>query len=393
MSHLAKPKLIRTATVGVSLDLLLKGQLKFLNQHFEVVAVSGGGDHLRKVYDREGVRVAEVAMHRKISVFHDIASLLSLYRTFKTEKPDIVHSITPKAGLLSMLAAKMAGVPIRAHTFTGLIFPYKKGILQQLLIWMDRVTCICATSIYPEGNGVKQDLMRYKITSKPLKILANGNVNGVDMDYFNATSVEPNHITAAKQECQIKTEDTVFLFIGRLVKDKGVVELVKAFVELSEGDKKCKLILVGPLESELDPLPADISTLIEIHPRIVWVGFKIDVRPYIVIADVLTFPSYREGFPNVPLQCGAFKKAMILSDVCGCNEIVTHQKSGLLVPTRSVGELVKAMRELSANPSLRDKYGNNVYDFIHLNFQQEEVWKAIENEYKEQIVLSTKINA
>jgi glycosyltransferase involved in cell wall biosynthesis len=388
-----KSKIIRIATASISIHLLLKGQLTFLRGKYEVIALAGDENYLEEIRIRERVGTMHIPMLRKISVLRDLNSLLQMVRFFRTERPVLVHSITPKAGLIAMLAARITGVPVRMHTYTGLIFPYKKGILQQLLIWMDRVTCICATSIYPEGNGVKQDLMRYKITSKPLKVLANGNVNGVDMDYFNATSVEPNHITAAKQECQIKTEDTVFLFIGRLVKDKGVVELIKAFVELSEGDKKCKLILVGPLESELDPLPADISTLIEIHPRIVWVGFKIDVRPYIVIADVLTFPSYREGFPNVPLQCGAFKKAMILSDVCGCNEIVTHQKSGLLVPTRSVGELVKAMRELSANPSLREEYGNNVYDFIHLNFQQEEVWKAIENEYKEQILLSTKINA
>jgi glycosyltransferase involved in cell wall biosynthesis len=388
-----KSKIIRIATASISIHLLLKGQLTFLRGKYEVIALAGDENYLEEIRIRERVGTMHIPMLRKISVLRDLNSLLQMVRFFRTERPVLVHSITPKAGLIAMLAARITGVPVRMHTYTGLIFPYKKGILQQLLIWMDRVTCICATSIYPEGNGVKQDLMRYKITSKPLKVLANGNVNGVDMDYFNATSVEPNHITAAKQECQIKTEDTVFLFIGRLVEDKGVVELIKAFVELSEGDKKCKLILVGPLESELDPLPADISTLIEIHPRIVWVGFKIDVRPYIVIADVLTFPSYREGFPNVPLQCGAFKKAMILSDVCGCNEIVTHQKSGLLVPTRSVGELVKAMRELSANPSLREEYGNNVYDFIHLNFQQEEVWKAIENEYKEQILLSTKINA
>jgi glycosyltransferase involved in cell wall biosynthesis len=382
-----KSKIVRIATASISIHLLLKGQLTFLRGKYEVIAVAGDENYLEEIRIRERVGTMHIPMMRKISVLRDFNSLLQMVRFFRTERPVLVHSITPKAGLIAMLAARITRVPVRMHTYTGLIFPYKKGILQQLLIWMDRVTCICATSIYPEGNGVKQDLLRYKITSKPLKVLANGNVNGVDMDYFNATSVEPNHITAAKQECQITTEDTVFLFIGRLVKDKGVVELIKAFVELSEGDKKCKLILVGPLESELDPLPADISAIIEIHPRIVWVGFKIDVRPYIVIADVLTFPSYREGFPNVPLQCGSFKKAMILSDISGCNEIVTHQKSGLLVSPRSVGELVQAMRELSANPSLREEYGNNVYDFIHLNFQQEEVWKAIDLEYEKQILL------
>ena len=184
-----KPKLFRIATVPMSLNLLLKGQLRFLNDHFEVTAISGAGKDLDIVAEREGVKIHPIEMHRPISFIQDITSLWQLYKYFKKEKPDIIHSITPKAGLLSMMAGKLAGVPIRMHTFTGLIFPYKNGYMKRTLIIMDRILCRCATHVYPEGKGVKEDLQRHNITNKPLKIIANGNVNGVDLDYYHPEAI------------------------------------------------------------------------------------------------------------------------------------------------------------------------------------------------------------
>ncbi len=179
-------KIIRTSTVPISLNILLKGQLKFLAQFFTVIGVSGDGQDLEEVEKREGIKTYPIEMERGISPVKDLVSLYRLYLLFKVEKPQIVHSITPKAGLLTMLAGKMAGVPIRMHTFTGLIFPTRKGLVQKLLIKMDKLLCWSATNIYPEGKGVKDDLIKYKITSKPLKVLANGNVNGIDLDYFSS---------------------------------------------------------------------------------------------------------------------------------------------------------------------------------------------------------------
>src|SRR5690606_23303641 len=147
------------------------------------IAISSSGPMLDEVADREGVSIQSVEMERDISPLKDLVSLFCLYYKFKKEKPDIVHSITPKAGLLSMIAAKFAGIPIRMHTFTGLIFPSKSGLKQRTLIYMDRLLCWAATNIYPEGNGVKNDLINYNITSKPMKVLANGNVNGIDTSF------------------------------------------------------------------------------------------------------------------------------------------------------------------------------------------------------------------
>src|SRR5690554_925374 len=176
----------------------------------------GEDEHLKTVRKREKVKTISVKTERKISIFNDFRSLMKLYRVFKNEKPLIVHSITPKAGLLSMLAARFAGVPIRMHTFTGLIFPSKTGIMQKLLIQMDKVLCWAATNVYPEGNGVKQDLINYKITKKPLKVLANGNVNGIDTQYFDPTLFASTRNTL-RQDLNIPQDSFVFVFVGRLV--------------------------------------------------------------------------------------------------------------------------------------------------------------------------------
>lgn len=377
-----KPKIIRTSTVAVSLDILLKGQLAFLNDHYEVVAVSGADGHLETVAAREGVRMGSVVMSRSISPIKDVVSLIKLYFLFKKEKPMIVHSITPKAGLLSMLAGKMAGVPNRLHTFTGLIFPTRSGVMQKLLIFMDRLLCNCATNIYPEGEGVKQDLINYGITSKPLKVLANGNVNGIDGAYFN-----PNIFTfEAKQllrnQLKLSQQDLVFIFVGRMVGDKGINELVAAFDRISKQHQHLKLLLVGAVEAELDPLASDTLVRIENNPNIISVGFQSDVRPYFAIADILVFPSYREGFPNVVMQAGSMGLPCIVSDINGCNEIIVEGQNGLIIPVKNTDAVQEAMLKLIEDESLRFALKSNSRPMITARYEQQLVWDAILKEYK-----------
>ncbi len=347
----SKPKLFRIATVPMSLNLLLKGQLEFLNEHFKVTAISGEGDDLQTVAKREGVNVHEIEMHRPISLKQDLKSLWNLYWYFKKEKPDIIHSITPKAGLLSMMAGKLAGVPIRMHTFTGLIFPYKNGYMKRTLIIMDRILCRCATHVYPEGKGVKEDLQRHNITNKPLKIIANGNVNGVDLDYYHPQAISEEAKNQLRDSLQIKEDDFVFVFVGRLVIDKGLRELVKAFDALSKNHKKVKLILMGPKENAHNPKKRRMFHTIYNNENIITVGFQEEVRPYYAISNVLILPSYREGFPNAVLQAGAMGLPGIVSDISGCNEIIDHEVNGLLVPKKNYRELQKTMEKILVTPN------------------------------------------
>lgn len=375
-------KLIRTATVAMSLDILLKGQLAYLNQKFEVIAVSGQDAHLETVAKREGVKTVAVSMSRSISPIKDMVSLLKLYFLFRREKPYIVHSITPKAGLLSMTAAYFAGVPVRIHTFTGLIFPSKTGMLQRVLIAMDKLVCFFATTIYPEGNGVKNDLIHYKITKKPLHIIANGNVNGIDVDYFHPNSVSEIEKETLRKELDFLETDFVFVFVGRLVKDKGINELIEAFEVLSHNNKAVKLLLVGPFESDLDPLKESTVQAIESNGSIVSVGFQNDIRPYLAVSNCLVFPSYREGFPNVVLQAGAMNLPSIVSDINGCNEIIQDAKNGIIIPVKDSVAILNAMQLVYNDANFYHALKVNSRPQIVALYEQKIVWEALVDEYE-----------
>lgn len=369
------------------MNILLKGQLRFLSQYFDVTAVSGAGKDLAEVAKREEVKVHPIQMERQVALFKDLFSLWKLYRYFKKEKPDIIHSITPKAGLLSMIAGKWAGVPVRMHTFTGLVFPYKRGVFRHILIMMDRLLCLHATHVYPEGKGVKEDLERFRITKKPLKIIANGNVNGVDLMYFNPHALSHSDVNTFKQEVGITPNDFVFIFVGRLVGDKGINELVTAFKQIrrsadSQSSRNCKLLLVGPLEHDLDPLLPDTLQEIESSPDIITTGFQKDVRPYFAISDCLAFPSYREGFPNVVLQAGAMGLPAIVTDINGCNEIITDGENGLVIPVKDTTALERAMLRLMSDDILFAKTKSTARESIASRFAQEKVWRALLDEYQ-----------
>lgn len=375
-------KIIRTATIALSLDVLLKGQLAFLSDKFTVIAVSGNDKHLNTVQDREGVKTINVAFQRKISPLKDIVSLLNLYRVLRKEKPLIVHSITPKAGLITMVAGYFARVPIRMHTFTGLIFPTKKGVVKQLLIFMDKILCLFATNIYPEGQGVKNDLQQYKITKKELNILANGNVNGIDTNYFNPTLFSEDEKNTLRKSLNINPTDFVFIFVGRLVEDKGINELITAFSLLSANISNVKLLLVGPLEQDINPIKQSTLLTIKNNASICKVGYQEDVRPFFSVANCLVFPSYREGFPNVVLQAGAMNLPSIVTNINGCNEIIENLQNGIIIPVKNEIAILNAMQLVLNDKQLYNSLKRQARFNITIRYEQKIVWAALLQEYK-----------
>lgn len=380
-----KKKVIRTSTVPMSLDLLLKGQLAYLNQYFDVVAVSGRGTHLSRVAERESVRTIEVKMQRQISLLSDLGSLFKLYHVFREEKPEIVHSITPKAGLLSMMAAYYAHVPVRIHTFTGLLFPSKKGFMHILLKAMDRLTCRFATCIVPEGKGVKHDLETYGITNKKMKVIGNGNVNGLDLEYYDRKCIAEETIFELKQSLKIKENETVFCFIGRLTKDKGVNELIDAFKMVNKEYPSSKLLLVGPFEQASDPITPETEREIHQNSSIVWVGYQDDIRTYLAISDYLVFPSYREGFPNVPMQALAMDIPVIVTDINGCNEIVSDGENGLIIQPGDTEAIHHAMVRLLQDRFLKEKMITNARKSVASRYDQRVLWALIRKTYDAQL--------
>ena len=384
-------KLIRISTVAFTLDVLLKGQLRFLNKYFEVVAVSGEDKHLQNIKEREGVQIHSVKMKRRISVYRDLISLIKLYLFFRKTKPQIVHSITPKAGLLSMIAGYFAKVPIRMHTFTGLIFPTEYGLMKKLLIWMDKLLCACATHVYPEGEGVKRDLLEYKITNKPLSVIHNGNINGIDVDFFNPKKFNDKTPTIRKK-LGINPDDFVFVFVGRLVGDKGINELVAAFEKILniDGSTSIKLLLVGPYEDQLDPLELKTLKSIEFNKNIIATGYQDDVRPYLAVSNVFVFPSYREGFPNALMQAGAMGLPSIVTNINGCNEIIKPDLNGILISSKNSDELFQEMKRILLDQNLYSFLKNNAQLQITERYNNQCVWKAILKEYENNLKLLSK---
>ncbi|MDD6026262.1 MAG: glycosyltransferase family 4 protein, partial [bacterium] len=312
-----KQKIIRTSTVATSLNTFCRGTLRDLSRLYDVVAVSTPDHELQELAEREGIRVIGVPMSRPIAPLRDLVSLWRLIRVFRRERPDMVHSITPKAGLLSMIAAWICRVPVRLHTFTGLVFPTATGLKKRILILTDHITCACATHIVPEGEGVKTDLINYNITRKPLQVLGYGNIRGIDLDHYRRSpEVMEKALTLRKPNL------FTFVFIGRVVRDKGIDELVEAFSLLHSEHPQTRLILVGRAEDNLDPVSPNTRRTIASHPAIEAVGNQSDVRPWLAASDALVFPSYREGFPNVVIEAGALDLPSIVTDINGSREII-----------------------------------------------------------------------
>lgn len=376
-------KLIRVTTVPISLEKLLENQLKYMNDFYEVIVVSSDKKNLKEVGKKQGVRTHAVEMTRTISPIKDVVSLVKMTKFLIEEKPFIVHTHTPKAGVIGMLAAKIAGVPHRLHTVAGLPLLETTGSKRKLLNFVEKFTYSCATAVYPNSKGLEQIIIDKGFCgSKKLKVLANGSSNGINTSYFAPELFTHGIKKSLKKELGISEYDFVFVFVGRLVKDKGINELVKAFSKLSEEYINSKLILVGSYESDLDPLLPETVEVIKKSNSIIETGYQADVRPYFGISDVLLFPSYREGFPNVVMQAGAMGLPAIVTNINGCNEIIIEGENGIIIPVKDSDALYNAMCDVIIQEDFFVRMKMKAREMIVSRYEQMVVWKAIHEEYK-----------
>lgn len=368
---------MRVTTHDISLDSLLRGQLGFMASNgFDVVGVAADTGRLDNVRNREGIRCINLPMNRQISLLADLRSLWKMIKTIRRERPDIVHANTPKGSLLAMTAAWMCRVPVRIYYVTGLRFETATGLFRFILKSMERIACSCATDVIPEGDGVARTLKRENITSRPLCKIYNGHINGIDLLQFNPASVEP----ARKRSDSVVT----FIFIGRVVRDKGVSELVAAFDRLSrERPGAVRLLMVGPYEPDLDPVDDSTMQLIKSNPAIEHVGRQADVRPWLASADVLVHPSYREGFPGTLLEAGAMGLPVVVTDVNGADEVITPGLNGLILPRRDCDALYDAMCRMVSEPDTRRRMGAASRGVIMEKFNRSDIHQAILERYRE----------
>lgn len=361
------------ATIGLSLDTFCREQLQELSADYDVVALSSPDEHLEHLEAQSGIRTVGVKMHRDIAPLADLRALVSLIRIFRRERPRMVHSMTPKAGLLGMIAARIAGVPLRVHTFTGLLFPTATGIKRKILRLTDRLTCLCATHIIPEGEGVKADLLSGGITGKTLEVLGHGNIRGVDLDHFKRS----DELDLAGQELRrhfgISPDEKVLLYAGRAHRDKGIAELLEAFRSL--GRKDLHLLLAGDFKNS--PLLPENPGNIHISD-----GWIADIRTWISAADIFILPSYREGFPNTVLEAGAMELPSIVTDINGSREIISDGVNGLVVAPRNVPQLREAISRLTADSGLCHKMGLAARANVEAKFDKNYVTACLKDFYK-----------
>lgn len=346
--------------------------------------ISADGPEREDVIKQEQCPHQIVPMTRKITPLQDLKCLWQLIRIMRKEKPNIVHTHTPKAGLLGMLAAWISRVPVRIHTVAGLPLMVEKGFKLQLLKAIEKITYATATNVWPNGASMKKVIEENRFCSpKKIKVIGNGSSNGIDTNRFNSQALDPIQLQKIKQEINYDPNTTYLLFTGRLVYDKGIVELITAFEKIQKSNPGLKLILTGNFEKSLDALPPYIEKIIVSNPAIIHISWTSYVEYFMALANIFIFPTHREGFPNVLLQASLMKLPIVCSNIPGNVDIVVHQKTGLLFMVDNVHSLCEQLEYAINNTHKMKTMAEEQYHFVYNNFPREVVWQALLEEYNQ----------
>lgn len=461
------------------MEKLLGNQLTYMNEFYEVIAVSSDEKKLQRVAQMLGVKHHAVEMTREITPLKDLRAMYQMYRFFRQSKPDIVHSHTPKAGFVGMIAAFFAGVPIRLHTVAGLPLLEATGTKRKILSYVEAFTYAFCTKVYPNSAELKKIIIKENFCKESkLIVIGNGSSNGIDLSHFAKSEIPVALQEELREKHDIAVDDFVFIFVGRMVKDKGVDELISAFKSLTDFSPhlgyvdsassqpsrreqripqslekdgsivpsknkmrnsfyknssvtglairhrlgkvfhrdspssvpetfynqplsakedrsqrigghqakrvplKVKLLLVGPLEQDHNPILNITLSEIKNNPHIITTEYVTDVRPYLALSSCLVLPSYREGFPNAVLQAGAMGLPSIVTDINGCNEIIEHENNGLIIPVKNEKSLQEAMGRLLEDPVLFSRLKSHTREKIVEKYCQKYIWSAMLAEYR-----------
>ena len=384
------PKLIRITTVPLSLKLLLTDQMKFMRASgWEVIMVSADGKEVNEVVRREGCEHRVIPFTRKITPLKDLYCIWLLIKLFKEEKPDIVHTHTPKAGLLGMIAAAIAGVSVRIHTLAGLPYLVTAKQKRKVLVAMEKLTFRSCTELWPNSYSLKDFILQENLVdAAKIRVIEDGSSNGVDVEAFDRERLKENHLVAAMMRVAPAENDFIILAVGRLVKDKGIEDLVEAFLQ-SKIINKSKLVLLGSFEQDLNPLDTEVIRKINDHPRIVHIEWSNHVSHYMAISDVLVHASHREGFPNVLLEAGAISCPIICSDIPGNTDLVRHQKTGLIYPVKDRQALKEALEFAFVKKERMYGFADQLYKEVVSKYNRPRLHRAILENYQRLLQLQT----
>jgi glycosyltransferase involved in cell wall biosynthesis len=384
MKEPKKIKLVRITTVPLSLRLLITGQPEYMERHgFEVTLISSAGEDWDKMPLRENIVRHKLNMERRIAVKKDVTSLFALIKLLKKIKPDIVHTHTPKAGLLGMTAAWIAGVPIRIHTLAGMPAMTAKGATKKILFQTEKLTYLFSNEVWINSKFLKQYILKHKlIAPQKAHMILNGSSNGIDLKKFNHDSLDEKKREAIRKQFAIQDEDFIFLSVGRMVNDKGINELVSAFEKINQVFRHTRLFLLGPFE-KADALPNETVEKINCHSAITHIEWSDEVEYFMAEADCFIHASHREGFPNVILQAAAMGLPIICSKIPGNIDIVEHENEGYIYPVKNSKALQEVMEQVLNNRVEVVKRAQNLQQKVFKYYDRVNVQSAIKDRYLE----------
>lgn len=371
-------KLVIIVTVPVVLETWLKGQPKFLSNYYEVEIITANSPTIKNIEAYENVKIQTVDFNRQINFFKDMKVLVQLFLYLVKSSPSIVYTLTPKAGLLGMIAAWMARVPLRVHNVVGLPHLEAQGKRKIILQMTEQITYFFASKIYCNSINLK-DVVR-TMTNKQVDVIGNGSVNGVDTQFFK-DSLSQEEKKVILNSVHFDTDDFVITFIGRIVKDKGIDELLNVFSKLSQKYSKIKLLLIGDYKNESDPISERGEEIIQTNKAITYLEFQEDVGAYLSISSLFVLPSYREGLPNVLIEAGSYGIPLVATDINGCNEIIKNNYNGLLVKKKDEKDLLEAIEKFIVDKEYYNFIKKSVRESIVSRYDQKYFFNELLKEF------------
>ena len=376
-------KLCRIVTVPQTFQGLLGEQFRCIVAHeIELTLVSSPGHEFEEVLRGVDAKGVAIPMARKPAPLADMRSLLRVARFLSQNHFDIVHSSTPKAGFLTALAGTLARVPVRIHTFTGQPWVELTGLNRRIPRECDRIIAKLVTQCYADSPSQRDFLISEGLVSpSKISVIGAGSISGVDLHRFSLGAWGGETARQTRRELGIPSDALVIAFVGRVVRDKGIVELLAAFETLAKSNPSVHLLLVGPFEPERDPLPEETLEGLKRHPRVHGVGFSVTPEKFLAVADIFCLPSYREGFGSVVIEAAAMELPAVVTRVTGLVDAVVDGVTGLIVPPKNVSRLAEALRTLAASKELRQSLGCAARDRVVRDFGAKLINAAMVAEY------------
>lgn len=373
------------ATVPYALLFFMREHVAKISEYYDVTLICSGDERQLAGMLNDHVKFISVQIERKIAVWADVLAFASLLRIFYRYQFDCIHSITPKAALLAMVAAWVVQTKVRIHIFTGQVWVAKTGLVRLILILMDRLVSACATNLLADSSSQRDFLIAEKVVNpEKIRVLANGSISGVDINRFK---YDVSQRLTIREKFGIGTDDVVFLYLARLTRIKGIVDLITAFVGITNVIPRAHLIVVGPDEEHLSPLLEKMWE--NCKHKIHRVDYTDQPEGYMSAADVFCLPSYLEGFSSATIQAAGVGLPAIVSRIYGLTDAVKSDVTGIFHETGSIGQMQDAMKLLYTDSGLRKKMGNAAHRRAYEDFPQELVVEAMRLFYEERLGVQT----